>query len=175
MTWIRNVTRGWSIHETFVKCHSIIFSLLSSLMVTTPNSEIHTFNENAYGKPIGTVMLHKFAQSCFAIYDMCPLNLTVPSRIALCELSVSRIWRWSRFGTWSFNELWCYIYIYIYIYKHSSDYAFDILRPKQYGCHFPDDFSNRFSWMKLYKFRAKVYWRLLHVGKLTISQHWSRW
>ena len=48
------------------------------------------------------------------------------------------------------------------------------LRPRQDGRHFPDDISNAFSWMKMYKFRLIFPWSLFPRVQLTIYQHWFR-
>ena len=45
------------------------------------------------------------------------------------------------------------------------------LRPRQNGRHFPDDFSNGFSWMKMYEFRLTFHWSLFQEVQLTIFQH----
>ena len=47
-------------------------------------------------------------------------------------------------------------------------------RPRHTGCHFPDDISNGFSWIKIYKFRLQFHWKLFLWVLLTISQHWIR-
>ena len=50
----------------------------------------------------------------------------------------------------------------------------NMLRPRQNGRDFADDFSNAFSWMKMFEYRLKFHWSLLLRVQLTISQYWFR-
>ena len=44
----------------------------------------------------------------------------------------------------------------------------------QNGCHFADDNSNAFSWMKSFVFWLNFHWSLFLRVQLTITQHWFR-
>ena len=49
---------------------------------------------------------------------------------------------------------------------------------RQNGRHFPDDFSNAFSWMKMFKFRLRFHWSLfprVHLTMLIKSNSVSCW
>ena len=52
--------------------------------------------------------------------------------------------------------------------------AFNTLRPRQDGRHFPTTFLNAFSWMKMFKFRLRFHRSLFPRVQLTIFQHWFR-
>ena len=49
--------------------------------------------------------------------------------------------------------------------------AFNTLRLRQNGRHFPDDISNGFLWMKMHEFWLKFHWSLFPGVQLTIFQH----
>ena len=47
------------------------------------------------------------------------------------------------------------------------------LRSAQNGCHFVEDISDAFSWLKITIFWFNFHWILFVGVKLTISQYWS--
>ena len=49
------------------------------------------------------------------------------------------------------------------------------LRLRQNGCHFAENFSNWFSFIKTYEFQIKFHWSLFLRAQLTIFQHWFRY
>ena len=53
-------------------------------------------------------------------------------------------------------------------------YIFNTLRPRQNGHHCPDDISDAFSLMKMYKFRLRFHWSLFPRAQITVFQHWFR-
>ena len=73
------------------------------------------------------------------------------------------------------------LYFVLYIYMnntatswHQLCFVINIFRPRQNGCHFADDVSNAFSWMKMCEFCLRFHWSLFLRVQLTIFHHWFR-
>ena len=56
-----------------------------------------------------------------------------------------------------------------------TDGTINTLRPRQNCCHFVDDISDTFSWLKMYEFCLRFHLSLFLRFKLTIFHHWFRY
>ena len=57
---------------------------------------------------------------------------------------------------------------------HEMVCIFNILKPRQNGCHFSDDIFICNLWKKMYEFWLTFHWSLFLGVKLTIFQNWLR-